>query len=48
MITLEQKLAILNDKINRLENSPKNIKCPGVLKKLYRERRNLEKEIKTV
>lgn len=48
MITLEQKIAILKDKINRLENSPKNIKCPGVVSKLHRQLRNLEKEVETV
>jgi hypothetical protein len=48
MITLEQKIAILKDKINRLENSPKNIKCPGALAKNRRQLRNLEKEAETV
>lgn len=30
------RLALLLARINKLENSPKNIKCPGVLNKLYR------------
>ncbi len=45
MITKEQKLAILKDKVNRLENSIKNTKCPGVLRKLHRQVRNLEKSL---
>lgn len=45
MITVEQKLAIMKDKLNRLENSSKNIKCPGVLRKLNRQVRNLERSL---
>lgn len=41
--TTEQKLAVLRDKLNRLGNSPKNIKCPGVVRKISRQIRNLEK-----
>ena len=44
-MTSKEKLLILNDKINKLENSAKNIKCPGVLQKLRRQVRNLEKSI---
>lgn len=44
-MTSKEKLLILNDKINKLENSVKNIKCPGVLQKLRRQVRNLEKSI---
>ena len=44
-MTLKDKLIILQDKINRLENSSKDVKCPGVLQKLRRQRRNLEKLI---
>ena len=42
MIT-EKELKILNleNRIHRLSNSLKNIKCPGVLKKLRRQLRNL-------
>ena len=47
-MTTQDKIAILKDKINRLENSPKDIKCPGVLQKLHRQLRNLEKSLKTV
>lgn len=45
MITTEQKLAIMKDKLNRLSNSPKNVKCPGVVQKLSRQIRNLEKNL---
>lgn len=44
-MTTKDRLAILQDKINRLENSPKDAKCPGVLQKLRRQVRNLEKLI---
>lgn len=39
-MTQEQKIAILKDRYNKLSNSPKNIKCPGVLRKLTRQLRN--------
>ena len=41
-MTKEQKLALKKEKLNKLQNSPKNLKCPGVLRKLRREVRNLE------
>ena len=39
----EKEFQILNieNRINKLTNSTKNIKCPGVLKKLRRRLRNL-------
>jgi hypothetical protein len=45
MITTEQRIAILKDKLTKLENSSKNVKCPGVVKKLTRQIRNLEKTL---
>ena len=39
-MTKEQKIAILKDRYNKLNNSPKNIKCPGVVQKLTRQLRN--------
>ena len=39
-MTKEQKVAILKDRYNKLNNSPKNIKCHGVLRKLTRQLRN--------
>ena len=44
-MTLNQKLAIAKDRAARLEASPKNIKCPGVLRKARRTARNLEKAV---
>ena len=41
-MTKETKIAILANNIKTLENSPKNIKCPGVLKKRKRQLRNLQ------
>ena len=42
-MTKEQKLALLKDRFKKLEQDPKDIKCPGVRKKLARQIRNLEK-----
>ena len=40
------KLAIMKERYNVLENrGDKNVKAPGVLKRLARSIRNLEKEI---
>ena len=39
----EIQLAILKDKYNRLSENGKNIKSTGVLRKLARQIRNLEK-----
>lgn len=44
-MTTEQKLAIAKDRLNRLENSPKNSKCPGVVRKLRRQIRGLKKSL---
>jgi hypothetical protein len=44
-MTTEERIAIMKDKLVKLENSPKNIKCPGVVKKRHRQLRNLEKSI---
>ena len=44
-MTVEQKLAIAKDRAARLEASPKNIKCPGVLRKAKRTARNLAKAV---
>ena len=41
----KDQLNYLKDKLARLEGSPKNIKCPGVLRKLKRQVRNLEKSL---
>ena len=41
-MTVEQKLRIIRDRYNKLKDSPKNIKCPGVLRKLRRTIRNMD------
>lgn len=41
-MTREQKLAIMKNRLATLEGSNKNIKCPGVVKKLKRQIRGLE------
>lgn len=43
-MTQTEKLALKRERLNRLQNSNKNIKCPGVCKRLRREIRNMEKE----
>lgn len=40
--TVEYKKMALDERIKRLSGSVKNEKCGGVLRKLRRERRNLE------
>lgn len=37
------KLALMKQRLQKLEGTEKNIKCPGVVRKLRREIRNLEK-----
>ena len=44
MTQKEFEILKMENRIHRLENSPKNIKCPGVLKKLRRCLRNLANE----
>ena len=43
-MTKAEKLALLKERKKKLNESPKNIKCGGVLKKLNRQIRNMEKE----
>ena len=38
----EQKLALMKDRANKMEENGKNIKCPGALRALKREIRNLD------
>ena len=40
---VEYKKMALAERIKRLEENPKDIKCGGVLKALIRELRNLDK-----
>lgn len=44
-MTTESRLAILQDRANKLQNNPKDIKAPGVLKKLRRQIRSIEKSL---
>lgn len=41
-MTTEQILALKKDRLAKLSESPKNIKCPGTVKKLRRQIRNIE------
>ena len=41
-MTNEVKIAILKDRYNKLKENGKNIKSPGVLRKLERQLRNAE------
>lgn len=41
-MTKAEKLALTKDRYNRLAGSPKNIKAPGVVRKLRRKIRNAE------
>lgn len=36
-MTNSEKFQLLKDRLGRLQNSPKNIKCPGVVRKLSRQ-----------
>jgi len=42
-MTKEVILAIKKNRLKTLEGSPKNIKCGGVVRKLRRQIRNMEK-----
>lgn len=43
-MTLHDKLTLLRLRYNKLAQSPKNLKCPGVLRKVARQIRNLESQ----
>ena len=42
-MTNEQKLALMKNRLATLESSPKSLKCPGTVRKLKRQVRNMEK-----
>lgn len=44
-MTKELELEMLESRYARLAESAKNLKCPGVLRKLRRKIRNLKKEL---
>ena len=41
-MTNEQKIAIMKNRLTILESNSKNVKCPGIVKKLHRQIRNME------
>lgn len=40
----EQRLALMKNRLSTLKDSQKNIKCPGVVRKLERQIRSMENE----
>jgi len=46
-MTKNDKFLILEDRLTKLQNNPKDAKCPGVIRKLTRQVRNLSKEIES-
>lgn len=43
-MTIRDEIKIKQARLDRLKSSPKNVKCPGVVKALEREIRNLKRE----
>ena len=41
-MTIQDRIELLRMRYNKLVQSPKNLKCPGVLRKVARQLRNLE------
>lgn len=41
-MTKEDKLARMENRLSVLKGSPKNVKCPGVIRKLSRQIRNMK------
>ena len=41
-MTSTERLNLMKDRLGRLQNSPKNIKCPGVVRKLSRQVRKMD------
>ena len=44
-MTVEQKLALMKNRLATLEENGKNIKSPGVVRKLKRVIRNMEQNL---
>ncbi len=44
-MTKTDKLNLMKDRYNRLKDNPKDIKAGGVVRKLRRQIRNLEREV---
>jgi hypothetical protein len=45
MITVEQKLALMKNRLATLMENGKNVKSPGVVRKLKRQIRNMEQNL---
>lgn len=43
-MTIQDEIMIKQARLDKLKSSPKNIKCPGVVKALEREVRNLRRK----
>lgn len=43
-MTTQEKLTLMKVRLAKLKSSPKNTKCPGVVRALEREIRNLQRE----
>lgn len=43
-MTRENRLALLKGRLAKLKGTPKNVKCPGCIRKLERQVRRLENE----
>ena len=43
-MTIREEYDLKKDRYDKLSRSPKNIKCPGVLRKLRRQLRGMLKE----
>lgn len=44
-MTLQDQLGLLKMRYNKLAQRPKNVKCPGVLRKVNRQIRNLNDKV---
>ena len=42
-MTDQERLVLMKNRLQKLENSAKNIKCPGVVRKVRRQIRGLDK-----
>ena len=48
IMNTEQRLALMKNRLTTLKGSPKNIKCPGVVKKLERQIRNIQNKTELI
>ena len=45
MMTDSEKLALMETRLKKLRHNPKNVKCPGVVRKLTRQVRNMKNKV---